>query len=117
MRNIRIRAATKVAQSLLPAEADIDTAMASLAALTTAMLSARVEANLPPGIGKEAFDLLGDATSLLFKARSKVIEAHFSLHGAQRDIGLREMSFGPTQPFIGDNPQPLPASNLVAIAA
>jgi hypothetical protein len=117
MRNERVRAATMVARQLTPAEADIDTAMTSLAALTTAMLAARAEASLSHCVGQDAFDDIGEATALLFKVRSKVIDAHHNLHQAQTDIGLREMSFGTSQGSLEGTEQALSPSNVVAIAA
>ena len=117
MRNERVRAATMVAQQLAPAEADIDTAMTSLAALTTAMLAARADANLSPCVAQDAFDNIGEATALLFKARSKVIDAHHSLHQAQADIGLRELSFGTSQGNLEGAEQASLHPKLVAIAA
>jgi hypothetical protein len=117
MRNERVRAATMVAQQLAPAEADIDTAMTSLAALTTAMLAARAKANVSHCVGQDAFDNLGEATALLFKARSKVIDAHHSLHQAQTDIGLRELSFGPSQGMLSASADLPLQSNVVAIAS
>lgn len=117
MRNERVRAATMVARKLTPAEADIDTAMTSLAALTTAMIAARADANLSPCVAQDAFDNIGEATAMLFKVRSKVIDAHHSLHQAQTDIGLREMNFGTSQGKLEGGEQALPLSNVVAIAA
>jgi hypothetical protein len=117
MRNERVRAATMVARQLTPAEADIDTAMTSLAALTTAMLAARAEANLSHCIGQDAFDDIGEATALLFKVRSKVIDAHQCLHQAQTDIGLRELSFGPSQGMLTASADFPLQSNVVAIAS
>jgi hypothetical protein len=116
MRNERVRAATMVARQLTPAEADIDTAMTSLAALTTAMLAARAEANLSHCVAQDAFDDIGEATALLFKVRSKVIDAHQNLHQAQTDIGLREMSFGPSQPLLTASEDLPQKSNVIAIA-
>ena len=117
MRNERIRAASMVARQLAPAEADIDTAMTSLSALTTAMLAARAEANLSPCVGQDAFDNIGEATALLFKARSKIIDAHHSLHQAQSDIGLRELNFGPSQGLLTERAHSPQQSNVVAIAS
>lgn len=117
MRNERVRAATMVARQLSPAEADIDAAMTSLAALTTAMLAARVDANLSPCIAQDAFNNVGEATALLFKVRSKIIDAHNSLHQAQTDIGLREMSFGPSQGKLTTSAGETQQSNVIAIAS
>ncbi len=117
MRNERVRAASMVARQLTPAEADIDTAMTSLAALTTAMLAARADANLSPCVAQDAFDNIGEATALLFKVRSKVIDAHHSLHQAQTDIGLREVSFGPSQGMLTASADFPMQSNVIAIAS
>jgi hypothetical protein len=117
MRNERVRAASMVARQLIPAEADIDTAMTSLAALTTVMLAARSEANLSACVAQDAFDNIGEATALLFKVRSKIIDAHHSLHQAQTDVGLREMSFGTSQGNLDGSVQVSSPSNVIAIAA
>jgi hypothetical protein len=116
MRNERVRAAKIVADHLGPAEADIDSAMTSLAALTTALLTARAEANLSHCIGQEAFNNVGEATALLFQVRSKIVDAHQCLHQVQKDIGLRETSFGPCQPWLLEAPATAAQSNIVAIA-
>jgi hypothetical protein len=100
MRIERTRAAELVAANLFPAEADIETAFISLSSLATAFLQARAAAKLPHGVGQDAFDQIGEATNHIFKARSKLIDAHRSLHQAQKDIGLREVSFGPSQDFM-----------------
>jgi hypothetical protein len=117
MRNERVRAANKVAQQLAPTEANIDTAMASLAALTGAMLTARAEANLSHCVGQDAFDHIGEATALLFKVRSKVVDAHLSLHQTQVDIGLRETSFGPSQANLNEDHAARSQTNVIAIAS
>jgi hypothetical protein len=117
MLNERVRAATMVARQLSPAEADIDTAMASLSALMTAMLAARAEANLSPCVGQEAFDNVGEATALLFKARSKVIDAHLSLHQVQADIGLAQRYFGTSQGSLAEAEQAMLGPNVIAMAA
>jgi hypothetical protein len=93
----RTRAATMVADCLLPTEASINATMGNLAALTTAMLNALTVGNLPIATGQEAFDRLGEATNLAFQMRSKTLELHSSLNEAKADIGLREMGFGALQ--------------------
>jgi hypothetical protein len=100
MRIERTRAAELVAANLFPAEADIETAFISLSSLATAFLQARASAKLSHVVGQDAFDQIGEATNYLFKARSKLIDAHRSLHQAQADIGLREVSFGPSQDIM-----------------
>jgi hypothetical protein len=116
MRNERVRAAKLVAEHLGPAEADIDLAMGSLAALTTALLTARAEANLSPCVGQDAFNSVGEATALLFQARSKLVDAHHCLHQVQKEVGLRETSFGPSQ-LMGALAPAAVQSNIVAIAS
>ena len=117
MRNTRTRAAQMVAKQLQQAEHDMELAMTSMAALTTAMIEARKEANLSHCIGQEAFDHTGEATNLLFKARSKIIDTHHSLHKAQADIGLRELSFGTSQGNLQNNFGDQAESNVVPLAA
>lgn len=97
MRKERTQAATMVADCLMPTEASINATMGNLAALTTAMLNAIEVGNLPIATGKEAFDRLGEATSLVFQIRSKTLELHSSLNEAKADIGLRAVSFGAWQ--------------------
>lgn len=117
MRNARIHAAEMVAQNLEPAEASIEIALASVATLTKAMLDARAEAKLSHCVAQDAFDHLGEATALLFKVRSKIVDAHRSLHVAQRDIGLRELSFGTSQGSLDGAESASDQSNVVALAA
>jgi hypothetical protein len=118
-KEIRTRAATKVASQLIPTEAAIDHAVAQISALTTAMLSARVEAELSAVVGQHAFDHIGEATRMLFQARSHIVQAHQHLAETKIEIGLRTVSFGSAS---GCPPMPMTGSlvemdNVVRIAA
>jgi hypothetical protein len=93
----RTQAATMVADCLMPTEAAINATVGNLAALTTAMLNALTVGHLPIATGKDAFDKLGEATSLAFQIRAKALELHSSLNEARAGIGLREVGFGALQ--------------------
>jgi phosphoribosylaminoimidazole-succinocarboxamide synthase len=93
-KEVRTRAATKVASQLIPTEAAIDDAVAQISALTTVMLSARVEAELSAVVGQQAFDHIGEATRMLFQARSHIVQAHHHLADTKIEIGLRTVSLG-----------------------
>ena len=94
---LRANAAGRVAEQLAPAETDVDNAISSLMALSVTMMSAITDAKLPKVLAQDAFDSLGEAVALMFKARSKVIDTHHRLSKARGQIGLQTVSFGTWQ--------------------
>ena len=93
----RTEAASMVAGSLATAEADIERALASVAALTTTMLNARTVAKLSPVVGQEAFSRIGETATLLFQAQNRVVDAHRALNDTRGEIGLGAKALGPFQ--------------------
>lgn len=98
MRKERLAAIEKVRSGLLPAEADLDSAIASGAMLAYALITARTEARLPIMIGQEAFDEIADGNRLMAQARACYARAHKSLRATPAQMGLPEVSWGDTQP-------------------
>jgi hypothetical protein len=91
---LRTQAARDVANRLIPAETAVDEALAKVAELTSAMVKARLSANLSASCGQEAMIRVQSVSALLFEARSGMLDAHASLAETQRQIGLREVSYG-----------------------
>ncbi len=94
MRKERLAAIEKVRSGLLPAEQDLDTAIASGALLAHTMVMARAEARLPIMIGQDAFDELAEGNRHLAMARACYARAHTSLRATPGQMGLPEMSWG-----------------------
>lgn len=120
MRNDRMKAAQQVAEQLTPAEVDVDNTISSLMALSATMMAAIQDARLPRVTAKDAFDSLGESISLMFAARSKLVETHNHLNAAKTDIGLRTVSFGTWQdcpPMHASGDDGHTADNVVPIAA
>ncbi|CUS44125.1 MAG: hypothetical protein V4610_07035 [Pseudomonadota bacterium] len=88
MLNDRLSAARKVAQTLIPAERNLDASLRSNAELTLAMLAAREEARLPLSIASDALRHNADANVALAKAWSSIALVHGALRAAQHDVGL-----------------------------
>jgi len=88
MLNDRLSAARKVAQTLIPAERNLDASLRSNAELTLAMLAAREEARLPLSIASDALRHNADANVALAQAWSSTALVHGALRTAQHDIGL-----------------------------
>lgn len=111
---VRTKVAQNVADHLIPAEIALDEAMLSVAALTNAVISGRLEANLSAVTAHEAISRIGKVTVLLAQARGELVDAHSHLAQAKIDIGLREVSFG----AMGGCPNgSADADNVVSIAA
>jgi hypothetical protein len=87
-------AARKVADELIPAEADLDNAILHASRLAIAVIEGRQEAKLPLNVGQEGLALMSRATMKLIDARSDIIGAHIAFRETQDEIGLRATSFG-----------------------
>jgi hypothetical protein len=116
-KDIRTRAATKVASQLIPTETAIDDAVAQISALTTVMLSARVEAELSAVVGQSAFDHVGEATRMLFQARSHIVQAHQHLAETKIQIGLRTVGLGDGTECPPMKGSAAMSDNVISIAA
>ncbi len=88
MLNDRLSAARKVAQTLIPAERNLDASLRSNAELTLAMLAAREEARLPLSIASDALRHNADANVALAQAWSHIALVHGALRTVQHDVGL-----------------------------
>ncbi|WP_269715625.1 hypothetical protein [Caulobacter sp. NIBR2454] len=86
--------AEQVAETLFESEAAIDAALAAAAKLAGIIPLIRADANLSALIGQSAIEKAIESVSALGVARRAVCEAHQELTIAQRDIGLRAVSFG-----------------------
>jgi hypothetical protein len=90
-------AAETVAQQLFAAEAAIDAAIAAVAELTARMPQARIDANLSPMIGHDAFMHATRTCASLVEARAGICSTHEALAVAQKQIGLGAVAFGSLQ--------------------
>jgi hypothetical protein len=120
MLKTRLRAAEKVAEQLIPTEANIDSAIASLMSLSTTLMTAHEEANLSRMVSREAFDSLGEAVALMFQVRGKLLETHNRLTATREQIGLRTVGFGAWQscpPMAIDVPRDAELTSFPKIAA
>ena len=98
MLNDRLSAARKVAQTLIPAERNLDASLRSNAELTLAMLAAREEARLPLSIASDALRHNAEANVALVQAWSSTAQLHTALRAVQHDIGLDAF-----KAWFGDN--------------
>ncbi|MBA2466184.1 MAG: hypothetical protein H0V46_01085 [Sphingomonas sp.] len=94
MLNERLAAARKVADQLLPAEADLDSAILHASRLAIAVIEGAKTAKLPIDTGQEGLALVARASAKLVEARGEILAAHVAFRETQDDIGLRTLSFG-----------------------
>jgi hypothetical protein len=90
----RRAAAMKVADSLFAAEEAIDAALARVAELNGALVTARTEAKLSALVGQDAFEVSASAFSALARARCDIVETHKRLSEAKIQVGLRTVAIG-----------------------
>lgn len=103
MLKARRDAAAKVAESLFAAEDAIDAALARAAELSTAIVTARKDANLSAIVGQEAFEVAASAFASIARARGDIVEAHKRLSETQIQIGLGAIAFGDNgKPSVGE---------------
>ena len=114
-KHIRTTAALKVAQELIPAETAVDEALIRLSSLQSAMLSARLDANLAVSVGQPALTALNEAMTMMMNARERVVETHRHLALAKDQIGLRTLGFG--DPGCPDNKAESDESNVISLVA
>lgn len=94
MLNQRLAVVRKVADELLPAEADLDNAILHASRLAIAVIEGRKSAKLPLNTGQEGLTLMSRAAAKLIDARGDIIAAHVALRQTQYEIGLQAVSFG-----------------------
>lgn len=94
MLNARLKAARKIAEALIPSEADIDTAIATTSRLIAAIAEGRAVTNLPVAMGQASLSALSVTMSSLVTARASIAEAHAALAQDRIDAGLRAYGMG-----------------------
>ncbi|GAA3894382.1 hypothetical protein GCM10022276_11930 [Sphingomonas limnosediminicola] len=94
MLNVRLNAARKIADALIPSEADIETAIASTSRLIAAIAEGRAETNLPVAMGQDSLAALSATMAALIEARGKIATAHQALAQDRIDAGLRAYGMG-----------------------
>jgi hypothetical protein len=94
MLNVRLSAARRIAEALIPSEADIDAAIASTSRLIAAIAEGRDKTKLPVSMGQESLNALTITMSSLIAARSSIAEAHAALAQDRIDAGLRTYGMG-----------------------
>jgi len=112
--NQRHEAARAVASELLPAEAEVDSAIVRNAKLTIAVIEGRKRCKLPLTTGQQGLDLVTKATSHLVEARGLLAHAHVAFRDTQAEIGLSAFSYGDEQacpPLAADTRVVAPAAN------
>jgi hypothetical protein len=107
MLNERLAVARRVANELLPAEADLDNAILHASRLAIAVIEGCKTAKLPHDTGQEGLVLASRAAAKLIDARGDMLAAHVAFRESQNDIGLRAVSFGDiyVSPSSGSLPQ------------
>jgi L-serine deaminase len=94
MLKARLNAARSVATALLPAEADLEAAIASTANLVGTIVGARREAGVAISVAQDALAELGDTLQGLIRARGTMASAHAALAGNRIELGLRAHAMG-----------------------
>jgi len=92
----RIEAAEMVANELHPLERLIDKTIARGAALTLAMMHARIRGKLSVDQGQKALDHIAQANQLMAQARAQIVAGHRELKATQSDIGIGTYAVGDT---------------------
>jgi hypothetical protein len=88
MLNSRLTAARRIAEALVPSEADIESAIASTSRLIGAIAEARAGTKLPVAMGQESLAALGATMNALIDARGRIAEAHAALARDRVHAGL-----------------------------
>jgi DNA-binding CsgD family transcriptional regulator len=84
----RRRAADKVTNDFLEAEAAVDKAAMLTASCMATLMQQRVAANLPLGTGAAALQMVSQASFEMVAVRQRFIEAHRALVDVRTEIGL-----------------------------
>ena len=84
----RRRAADRVANDFLEAEAAVDKAAMLAASCMATLMQQRVAANLPLGTGAAALQMVSQASFEMVAVRQRFIEAHRALVDVRTEIGL-----------------------------
>lgn len=84
----RRRAADRVANDFLEAEAAVDKAAMLTASCMATLMQQRVAANLPLATGTAALQMVSQASSDMINARQRFVDAHRALVDVRTEIGL-----------------------------
>jgi hypothetical protein len=94
MLNVRLNAARRIAEALIPSESDIDTAIASTSVLIAAIAEGRANTKLPITLGQNSLAALTVTMTSLVAARGSIAEAHAALSEDRVTAGLRAYGMG-----------------------
>jgi hypothetical protein len=94
MLKARLNAARSVASALVPAEDDLEVAIASAASLIGTIIDARREAAVAISVGQDALAQLGDTLQGLIRARGTIASAHAALARDRIELGLKAYGMG-----------------------
>lgn len=94
MLNKRHEVAQAIAKELIPAEADIDTAILRNARLTIAVVEGRKALKMPLLAGQEGLALVARANANLVEARGLIAAAHVAFRQTQSEAGLDAFCYG-----------------------
>lgn len=94
MLNTRLTAARRIADALIPSEADIDSAIASTSRLMGAIAEGRSATNLPVTLGQDSLAALSMTMTALVEARARIGEAHAALAKDRIHAGLAAYGMG-----------------------
>ena len=107
----RRRAADRVANDFLEAEAAVDKAAMLTASCMATLMQQRVAANLPLGTGAAALQMVSQASFEMVVVRQRFIEAHRALVDVRTEIGLGQF-YG-----YGDTAECPPNEGALRVAA
>lgn len=91
----KIRTAARVARKIQETEAAMDQTILNANALVTALLEARMEANLAAEVGQESLDQLVSAIKSLTDARGSVARCHGGLARLAEQLQIEWRLDGP----------------------
>ena len=94
MLNVRLNAARKIAETLIPSETAIETAIASTSRLIAAIAEGRAETKLPVSMGQDSLAALGATMTALIDARATIAAAHAALAQDRVNAGLSAYGMG-----------------------
>lgn len=100
MLNARLTAARRIADALVPAEADIESAISSTSILMGVIAEGRRETRVAPSIGQKSLGALTKSMVALVEARERILAAHAALAEDKIAVGLRTYGMGD----LGDCP-------------
>ena len=116
MLNQRLSAAKKIADELIPAEQDIESAIIRTTMLVKAIIEGRRTAKVAITMGQQSLVATAAALNVLVDARGQIGRAHEALAQDRIDAGLRAFGMGDVSE-CPDNPLALRVVGNEQIAA